>query len=150
MTGIVVAAQSHVVQKRSIGVSHNVNMRSSASVVTGEDGSELCYTITVRFLNSAQPGVVEVGLVRVVAIAACNNARINSGGIAMPHLEVYVRNWLTSVDIDNLIVEDHFQAFLPFDEIFSHIFARDIWILVSKIIPQLAFFMASTYNKGLG
>ncbi|KAI6770948.1 hypothetical protein HG531_009803 [Fusarium graminearum] len=126
MAGIVVAAESVVGEKSGVGVNHDVDVSRSAGVVTREDGLKLSNTVTVGLLDSAEPGLVDVCFVRVVAVAVCNDAGVNTSGVAVPHLEVDVGDGIAGLDIDDLVVEDNVESILLLDDVFSDILASDV------------------------
>lgn len=86
-------------------VRHDVDMGSAAGVVTRECGVELYDTVLVSLGNAAEEGLVEVGFIAGVAIAAGNDARVNTSRVAVPELEVNLGNRLAGVDVDNLDVK---------------------------------------------
>lgn len=126
MAGIVVAAESVVGEKSGVGVNHDVDVSRSAGVVTREDGLKLSNTVAVGLLDSAEPGLVDVCFVRVVAVAVCNDAGVNTSGVAVPHLEVDVGDGIAGLDIDDLVVEDNVESILLLDDVFSDILASDV------------------------
>lgn len=67
-------------------------MGCAAGVVAREDGLELGDTRVVGLLNSTEESRVQVGLIGGVAVAAGHNARVDAGGIAVPEVEVDVRD----------------------------------------------------------
>lgn len=53
----------------SVEVSKNVDVGGSASIVTWEQGGELCNTLSVGWLETTEEGLVDVGQIRGVTIA---------------------------------------------------------------------------------
>lgn len=107
-------------------MNHDVDMRGSAGVVAGEDGLELRDAIRVGALNSAKPGVVDVCVVGAVTVAACDDARIDTRGVAVPHLEVDVGDWVAGLNVNDLVVEDNAEALLFFNNVLADVFSCDI------------------------
>ena len=136
MACVVLPTKRHIGKKRSICVNHNVDMRSSAGVMAGKDGLELGHTITVGLLDPPKPRVVDVAAVGAVAVAGGNNAGVHPSGVAMPHLEVDIRNWIAGVDVDHLIVKDHVHTFLTFDDIFADVLSGNICQTREKEIQE--------------
>jgi hypothetical protein len=130
MTSIVVAAQSVIGQEGSVGVSHDMDVSRSAGVMAREDGLELRNTITVCLLDSAKPGLVDVGLVGAVAITICDDTGVNTGGVAVPHLEVDIGNRVASLDVDDLVVEDDVESALLFDDVLSDVLTSNVYLVL--------------------
>lgn len=138
VAGIVVHAQGLVGEQSGVGVDHDVDVGGTAGVVTGEDGLELSNTIIVGQLDTTQPGVVDVGLVGAVTVAAGNNTGVDTGRVAVPHLEVDIRDGLASVDINDLVVKDDIQTTLLLDDVLADILASNVWNEVSvQVIDEL-------------
>ena len=74
MAGIVVSAEGLVLQESCVGMNHDVNMGSSAGVVAREDGLKLSNAVRVGLLDSTEPSVVDVGIIRAITVAACDNS----------------------------------------------------------------------------
>jgi hypothetical protein len=130
VASIVVSAESLVGLESGVGVGHDVDVGGSAGVVTGEDGLELGNTITVGLLDASEPGVVDVGLVRAITVAACDNTGVNTSGIAVPHLQVQIRNRLASLDINDLVVKDQVNSLLVLDEVLTDVLASDVYLVL--------------------
>lgn len=126
VTSIVVHAQGLVGEQRGVGVNHDVDVGGTAGVVAREDGLELSNTIIVGQLDTTQPGVVDVGLVGAVTVAAGNNTGVDTGRIAVPHLEVDIRDRLASVDINDLVVKNDIETTLVLDDVLADILASNV------------------------
>lgn len=133
VAGVVVAAEGAVGVEGGVGVDHDVDVGGTAGVVAGEDGLELGDAVRVGLLDAAEPGVVDVGLVGAVAVSAGHDARVDTGGIAVPHLEVDVGDGLAGVDVNDLVVEDDVDTLLLLDEVAADIFTSDVYtVLVTQ------------------
>jgi|SRR5688572_697847 hypothetical protein len=105
-----------------------MNVGSTASVVARENGLELCNAIGVGLLDTAEEGCVKVrGVVRV-AVTARLNTGVDAGAVAMPDLDIHVRDGLASVDVDNLVVECDIDTRLRVGDVLSDELAADIYI----------------------
>jgi hypothetical protein len=104
-----------------------VDVGSTAGVVTGEDGLELCNAIGVGLLDSSQEGVVEIRLVTRVTIAVRKDTRVDAGAVAVPNFDIHVRDGLACVDIDDLIIEGDVDTWLGICDVFPDELATDIY-----------------------
>jgi hypothetical protein len=105
---------------------HDVYVIRSAGVETRKQGSKLSNTIQIRLLYTTQKGIVEVGAVGGVSVAICHDARIDARGVAMPDFHVNIRNWLTGINVNNLVVKCDVDAFLAFANVLSNVLAADV------------------------
>lgn len=121
-----------------IGVDKNVDVGGAARLVAGEGRLELSNTVGIGGLDAAQPGLVDVGLVTAVTVSGGNNARVHTGGVAVPHLEVDVGHRLAGVDIDDLVVQDSVDSLLGLADIPSDVLATDIVRALSDVGGQNA------------
>ena len=92
-----------------------VNVGGAAGVVAREDGLIADNTLFVTGLDTTQESLVQVGLVVVVSVGACNNTGVDTGGVAVPEVGVDARNGCTSVDINQLDVKMQGHTNLVFD-----------------------------------
>jgi hypothetical protein len=107
--GYAATGDGAVGQEGSVHVANYVNMCGAAAVVTGEDGAEGSNTVLIRLLKAPQSRVVEIGSVVAVTVARILNAGVYTGGIAVPHVPVELRDGLARANVDELrvhIVED--------------------------------------------
>jgi hypothetical protein len=95
--------------------------------VAREGGFEGCYAVGVCLLDAAEEGCVEVGFVVGVAVAVCYDAGVNAGAVAVPDLDVDVRDGLAGVDVDDLVVEGDVDAGFVVGDVLSDEFASNIW-----------------------
>lgn len=93
-------------------VGNDMDVSSAAIVVTGEHSLELCHTIGIGLLNTAQEGLVEVGSIVAVTVHATLNTRVDTGGVAVPDIPVEVLDRFAGVDIDELSVENDRDSIL--------------------------------------
>lgn len=119
-------AEGVVGVESSILVDHQVDVGGAGGVVAGEDGLELGDTVGVGLLDTAEPGLVDVGLVGGVTVAGGDDAGVDTGGVAVPHLEVDVGDGLASVNVDDLVVKDDVDTLLLLDDVAADILARDV------------------------
>ena len=108
--GDVSAGQSVIGQDVGVRVGDDMDMGRTAGVVTGEQSLELGHAVRVRFLNAAQERLVEVRGVVAIAVHRALNARVHTGGVAVPHIPVQILDWLAGVDVDELAVEDEWDS----------------------------------------
>lgn len=133
MAGVVVSAEGLVGEESRVGMDHDVDMSSTAGVVTGEDGLELSNTIRVGLLNASKPSLVNVGLIRAIAIAVGNDTRVYASGVAVPHLQVDIGDRVAGFDVNNLVVEDDVETLLIFNDVLTNVFAGHIWIILANV-----------------
>lgn len=107
-------------------MNHDVDVCGSAGVVAREDGLELGDAIRVGSLDSSKPGVVDVCVIRAIAVAARDDARVDTCGVAVPHLEVDVGDWVAGLNVDDLVVEDNTETLLFFHNVLADIFSSHI------------------------
>jgi hypothetical protein len=104
-----------------------VDVRRAAGVVAREGGFEGCHAVGVCLLDAAEEGRVEVGFVVGVAVAVCYDAGVDAGAVAVPDLDVDVRDGLAGVDVDDLVVEGDVDAGFVVGDVLSDEFASNIW-----------------------
>lgn len=90
-------------------------MGGATGVVAGEDGLVADNTPFITGLNTTQESLVQVGLVVGVSVTACDNAGVDTGGVAVPEVGVDVWDGVAGVDIDQLDVEIQGHTRLVFD-----------------------------------
>lgn len=120
-------AEGAVGVEGGVVVDHQVDVGGTGGVVAGEDGLELGNTILIGGLDAAEPGLVDVGLVGGVTVTAGDDAGVDTGGVAVPHLKVDIGDRLASVDVDDLVVEDNVDTLLVLDDVAADRLARDVW-----------------------
>lgn len=147
MAGGDLIAEGSVRIDSGVRVDQDVNMGGSARVVAGEGCLELGNTVGIGRLDAAQPGLIDVGLVRRVAVSGGNNTGVNTGGVAVPHLKVDVGHGLASVDIDNLVVQDGVDTLLGLADIATNVLATDIVGTLSNVRGQDAGCIASEEGR---
>lgn len=108
-------------------MNHDVDMGSTSGVMAGEDGLETGNSILIGGLDATKPGVVDVGGISGVAVAAGDDTAIHTSGVASPRLEVNIGNRVACVDVDDLVVDKELNAFLVLNEVFTHVFAGNIY-----------------------
>lgn len=72
-----------VAEDGAVEVSQDVDVGGTAGVVTWEDGGELGDTVILGGLETTEEGGVDVRGVRAVTVAACDNAGVDTGGVAV-------------------------------------------------------------------
>jgi len=132
VAGVVVSAESLVGKESRVGMNHDVDVSSAAGVVTREDRLELSNTIRVGLLDASKPSLVNVGLIRAIAIAVGNDTRVHASGVAVPHLEVNVGDWIAGFDVDDLVIEDNVETLLIFNDVLTNVFAGHVCIMLAK------------------
>ena len=108
----------------------------SSRVVAREDGLELGDAVGVGGLDAAQPGVVEVGQVARVAVAASDYAAVYAGRVAVPDLKVHVRDWVAGRYVNDLVVHQEGHAGLVFGDVLADVLAGDVWEDVREMDPR--------------
>ena len=103
-----------------------MDMGCSTSVMTWEEGFELSNTIPISWLYATAPGLVNIRFVVEVAIALINNTRVYTSRVAVPDFEVKLRDGLTSIDIDNLVVQYKVDTFLILLDVPTDRFTADV------------------------
>jgi hypothetical protein len=92
-----------------------------------EDGLKLGDAVGVRGLDAAQPGVVEVGQVVRVAVAASDYAAVHAGRVAVPDFEIHIRDRVAGGYVDDLVVHQEGHAGLVFGDVLADVLAGDVW-----------------------
>lgn len=69
VAGLDIVTEGAVVVAISTSVDHDVDVSGTASVMAREDGLELCDPVRVCFLDTTEPGVVDVGSISGVAVS---------------------------------------------------------------------------------
>jgi hypothetical protein len=124
-------------------------MGSAAGVVTRECGVELYDTVLISLGNATEEGLVEVGLIAGVAIAAGNNARVDTSRVAVPELEVDLRNGLAGVDVDDLDVKVQRHSLLVLGNVAADQLALDPVRALSNLRSEDAGVVASEEGGGV-
>lgn len=75
--------------------------------MTRNDGVKDGNTFRIRLSNTTEPGAVDIGLVTRFTIATGHDARVDTSGVAVPEVDVDLRDRLASVDIDDLDINGH-------------------------------------------
>ncbi len=120
-------AQGSVGKDGGVGVDHQVDVGGAGGVMAGEDGLELHNTVAVAQLDTAEPGVVDVGLIRRVTVTGSNNTGVDTGGVAVPHLQVDVGDGVAGVDVNDLVVNDGIDTTLFLDDVASDVLATNVY-----------------------
>ena len=110
----------------------DVDVRGAAGVVTGEQRLELGNAVGVSGLDASQPGGINVGRVGRVSVAAGVDARVDAGRVAVPDLQVQIRDGLAGVDVNDLVVEDDVDTLLLLDDVVVDEFSSNVCKWVSK------------------
>ena len=116
---------STVTLERCIDVADNVNVSGAAAVVSRKDGAEGSDTVLIGLLQAAKSHVVKVRGIVAVSIAVVLHARIDTGGIAVPHVPVKLGNGLAGVDIDELSVHIVHDTRFVVDDVLTVVLALD-------------------------
>lgn len=114
-----------------------MDVGSASSVVAGESRIELQDSVLVAELDTAEHGIVEVGCIGNVAVTVCDNATVNTSGVAVPCLESNLRDWLASVGIDELDIESQRHTWVAIGNVLADVFARDPCVAVSRVFSWL-------------
>jgi hypothetical protein len=93
--------------------------------VTREECIELYNTALIGLVDAAQEGLVKVGLIAAVTVAASNDTGVDTGGVAVPQLKINRGNGLTGVDIDDLDVEVERNTLLVLRDVLTDQLALD-------------------------
>lgn len=144
-----IAAKSSVAVEGSVGVNQQVNVGGTGSIVTREHGFELSNAISVGLLNTTEESVVDVGLIRGVTVTGGNNPGVDTGGVAVPHLEVNIGYRLASVDIDDLVVNDSVDALLLLKDLAADVLATDVVRTLSDLGGQDAGVVATEEGSSI-
>lgn len=72
-----------VAEDGAVEVSEDVDVGSAAGVVTREDGGKLGNTVVLGGLETTEEGIVDVGSIGGVTVAACDNSGVDTGGVAV-------------------------------------------------------------------
>lgn len=76
--------------------------------------------------NTAEESGVDIGAVRAVTVSRSDNAGVDTGGVAVPEVEVDVWNRLAGVDINDLDVDGHGHTLLRLGNVLTDEFTRDV------------------------
>lgn len=98
---------------------------SASSIVTWEGCVELEDTIFVAELDTTEHGVVEIGGISGVAIAASDHTTIDTCAVAVPCLEGDLRDRLTSPGVDDLDIKSQGYTRVTISDVLADVFARD-------------------------
>lgn len=98
----------------------------AAGVMAGEDGGELRNTVFVSGLQAAEVSGVDVGGVGGVAVAFRDDAAVDAGGVAVPDVGCEVDDWEAGRDVDELQVNDYFDARLVVSDVRADVFSLDV------------------------
>jgi hypothetical protein len=121
-----VVAQGSVAVDGGVGVNQQVDVSGAGGVVAREDGLELDNTVGVSLLDTAEESLVDVGLIGGVAVAGSDDTGVNTGRVAVPHLEVDVRDRLAGIDVDDLVVDDGVDTSLVLSDVAADVLATNI------------------------
>ncbi|KAL3435220.1 hypothetical protein BDV09DRAFT_168027 [Aspergillus tetrazonus] len=102
------------------------NVDHTTGVMAWEDRFELHDTIGAAGLDATQEGRIGVALVVGVAIAVGNDTGVDTSGIAVLDIGIDVLQRLTSVDIDQLQVQEQWHTLLVFGDVAADEFTGDI------------------------
>lgn len=119
-------AQGSVGIDGGVGMNHQVDVSGTGGVMTGEDGLELHNTVAVAHLYTAEPGIVKIGLIRRVTVTRSNNTRVDTGSVAVPHLQVDVGDGVAGLDVNDLVVNDDINTGLVLDHVASDVLATNV------------------------
>ena len=121
-----IIAEGSVGEECSIGMNHDMDMCSATNVVTGEDGLELGDTVSVGLLDSPTKCGVDIGGIVRIAVSTGNNTRVDTSAVAVPDLDVDIRDGLTGVNVDDLVVEGNRNTRLIVRNILTDVLAANI------------------------
>lgn len=126
MAGADVVAERAVLVDGDVGVDEDVNVGGTAGVVAGEDGVEHGHAVLVCLLDAAEEGLVNVARVAGVTVAVGHHARVDTRGVAVPHLKVDVGNGLARVYVDDLVVDGGGDTLLVIDDVLADVLATHV------------------------
>jgi hypothetical protein len=117
-----------LVDDSTVGVvgSCTVDVDRTTGVVAWEDRLELHDTIGAAGLDATQEGRIGVALVVKVAIAVGNDTGVDTSGVAVPDIRIDILQRLTSVDINQLQVQEQWHTRLVFGDVAADEFTGDI------------------------
>lgn len=127
-----------------------MDVGGTAGVVTGEGCVKLHNPALVGLVDTTEEGIVKVGSVRAVTIAAGRDARVDTGGVAVPQLDVDRGNRLAGVDINDLDVEVQRYTFLILGNVLTDQLALDPIGSLSYIWRKDAGVVAGEEDGGIG
>lgn len=125
-------------------------MGSATCVVAWEQSVELYDTTLVSLADTAKEGVVEVGLITAIAIAVGNDTRVDTGGVAVPQLEVDRGDRLAGVDVDDLDVKVQRNTLLLLGYVFTNELALDPVRALCDLRSEDARVVARKKSGGVG
>lgn len=150
MAGVDVVAEGLVGEEGGVGVGHEMYVAGTAGIVTGKDGLEGGYAVLVGGLDASEESIVDVGSVRGITVTVGNDTAIDTRSVAVPDLEIEVRDGLAGVNIDNLVVEKEVDTLLVLGEVFANVLATDIIGSLGDIGGQNARIIASKEGGSVG
>lgn len=121
-----IVTQSSVAKEGSVGVDEQVDMGRPGDIMSREIRFELGNTIGIGLLDTTEPSLVNVGLVRRVAIAGGNDTGVYTGRVAVPHLEVDIGHGFASVNVNDLVVNDRVDTLLVLGKLTADVLAADV------------------------
>ena len=130
-------------------VRHDVDMGGAAGVVAREQGIELDDTVLVGLGDAAEEGLVDVGRIVGVAIAAGNDTRVNTSRVAVPELEVDLGDGLAGVDVDDLDVKVQRHSLLVLGDVAADQLALDPVRALGSLGSEDAGVVASEEGSGV-
>lgn len=150
MAGADIVAEGAVLVDSDVGVDQDVNVGSTAGVVTGEDGVKLGHTIVVGLLDTTEEGLVNIGSIAGVTVAFGHNTGVDAGGVAVPHLKVDVGHRLASVDVNHLVVDGGGNTLLSLDNVRADVFTTNVVRALGDIRSEDAAGVAAEQSAGVG
>jgi hypothetical protein len=118
-------SQGVVRQNVGIGVGNNVNVGSTARVVTGEERLELGNTVRVGLLDTTEESLVQICGIVAVAVHVALNSGVDTGRVTVPDVPVQVLNWLAGVDVNELAIYNDWDTGLAIADVFADQLALD-------------------------
>jgi hypothetical protein len=104
-------------------VGEEMGMCCTTLIVAWEDGLESNNTIGICGLDTSQEGTVPSS---ISYISSDINARVDTGGVAIPDIDVDIRDTETSGDVDVLDFEVEGDTGLAFGDILANVLAGNV------------------------
>lgn len=119
------AGDSAVAEERSVHGADDVDVSSTAAVVTGEDRLKGSDAVLVGLLETTESHVVKVGDIVAISVAVILHTRVDTGGVAVPDVPPELGDRLAGVDVDELSVHVVHNTGLVIDDVLAVVLALD-------------------------
>lgn len=150
MAAVDIVSERLVLEQSSVGMSEKVNVGGAAGVVAWEEGLKLCNTIFVGLLDTTAKGVVDVGLVVDVSVTLVVHTSIDTGGVAVPDIEIQLWYRLACLNVDDLVVKDEVNTLLVLLEVATNGLTTNVFDSLVYIISGRFFKLTVGTDSNLG